>query len=49
MVGDRKDDIIGARDNHLSSIGVLWGTGHMMSYQRTRLTTCVTNRISCAM
>ncbi|MEI7238282.1 HAD hydrolase-like protein [Pectobacterium brasiliense] len=27
MVGDRKDDIIGARDNHLSSIGVLWGYG----------------------
>ncbi|KHT22682.1 HAD hydrolase-like protein [Pectobacterium carotovorum] len=27
MVGDRKDDIIGAQDNHLLSIGVLWGYG----------------------
>lgn len=27
MVGDRKDDIIGARSHHLLSVGVLWGYG----------------------
>lgn len=27
MVGDRKHDVIGARDNHLDSIGVVYGYG----------------------
>jgi phosphoglycolate phosphatase len=27
MIGDRKYDILGARENHISSLGVLWGYG----------------------
>jgi phosphoglycolate phosphatase len=27
MIGDRSFDMIGARDNHLRSVGVLWGYG----------------------
>ncbi|MCL6323618.1 HAD hydrolase-like protein [Pectobacterium polaris] len=42
MVGDRKDDIIGARDNHLLSVGVLWGYGtlnELSTYQADYLCT----------
>ena len=27
MIGDRKDDILGAKENHILSLGVLWGYG----------------------
>lgn len=34
MVGDRYADMIGARDNQLSAIGVLWGFGDFNELQR---------------
>ena len=27
MIGDREHDIIGARENHIKGVGVLWGYG----------------------
>lgn len=33
MVGDREHDIIGAKENHLDSIGVLYGYGDMQEFQ----------------
>lgn len=33
MVGDRNVDLIGARNNHLKSVGVLWGYGDLKELQ----------------
>lgn len=34
MVGDRQHDILGARENHLDSAGVLWGFGSRQELKR---------------
>lgn len=38
MIGDREHDIIGAKENELDSIGVLFGYGSLDELQKTRAT-----------
>lgn len=33
MIGDRKHDILGAKENHIDSMGVLFGYGNLEELQ----------------
>jgi len=43
MVGDREHDIIGARQNHVPGIGVLWGYGSREELEAAGARACVTS------
>ena len=34
MVGDRKLDVLGAKENGIDSIGVLWGYGDLLELEK---------------
>ena len=43
MVGDRKHDIIGAKNNGIASIGALWGYGSLEELQKAGATHIINN------
>jgi phosphoglycolate phosphatase len=41
MIGDREHDIIGAKNNNLHSVGVLWGYGTKKELETAGADTCL--------
>jgi phosphoglycolate phosphatase len=41
MIGDREHDMIGAKENGLSGVGVLWGYGTLAELERSGASACI--------